>query len=81
SEDEFESVIDELHGKGMYNGASEAVAAAAAVAKYIAAKSPAAKPVAPAKAAAARPAAPDRPAASEAETTVRVDTAGLDEIM
>ncbi|WP_048296006.1 chemotaxis protein CheA [Pseudomonas aeruginosa] len=55
--------------------------AAAAVAKNIAAKSPAAKPVAPAKAAAARPAAPDRPAASEAETTVRVDTARLDEIM
>ncbi|ELY7130906.1 chemotaxis protein CheA [Pseudomonas aeruginosa] len=81
SDDEFESLLDELHGKGKFNGASEAVAAAAAVAKNIAAKSPAAKPVAPAKAAAARPAAPDRPAASEAETTVRVDTAPLDEIM
>ncbi|OTJ57658.1 chemotaxis protein CheA [Pseudomonas aeruginosa] len=81
SDDEFESMLDELHGKGKFNGASEAVAAAAAVAKNIAAKSPAAKPVAPAKAAAARPAAPDRPAASEAETTVRVDTARLDEIM
>ncbi|MBG6849573.1 chemotaxis protein CheA [Pseudomonas aeruginosa] len=81
SADEFESLLDELHGKGKFNGASEAVAAAAAVAKNIAAKSPAAKPVAPAKAAAARPAAPDRPAASEAETTVRVDTARLDEIM
>ncbi|EPB4758207.1 chemotaxis protein CheA [Pseudomonas aeruginosa] len=81
SDDEFESLLDELHGKGKFNGASEAVAAAAAVAKSIAAKSPAAKPVAPAKAAAARPAAPDRPAASEAETTVRVDTARLDEIM
>ncbi|MBG5036356.1 chemotaxis protein CheA [Pseudomonas aeruginosa] len=81
SDDEFESLLDELHGKGKFNGASEAVAAAAAVAKHIAAKSPAAKPVAPAKAAAARPAAPDRPAASEAETTVRVDTARLDEIM
>ncbi|MBG6449310.1 chemotaxis protein CheA [Pseudomonas aeruginosa] len=77
----FESLLDELHGKGKFNGASAAVAAAAAVAKNIAAKSPAAKPVAPAKAAAARPAAPDRPAASEAETTVRVDTARLDEIM
>ncbi|MDP5512124.1 chemotaxis protein CheA [Pseudomonas aeruginosa] len=77
SDDEFESLLDELHGKGKFNGASEA----AAVAKNIAAKSPAAKPVAPAKAAAARPAAPDRPAASEAETTVRVDTARLDEIM
>ncbi|MBG4228461.1 chemotaxis protein CheA [Pseudomonas aeruginosa] len=81
SDDEFESLLDELHGKGKFNGASAAVAAAAAVAKNIAAKSPAAKPVAPAKAAAARPAAPDRPAASEAETTVRVDTARLDEIM
>ncbi|RTU55525.1 chemotaxis protein CheA [Pseudomonas aeruginosa] len=81
SDDEFESLLDELHGKGKFNGASEAVAAAAAVAKNIAAKSPAAKPVAPAKAAAARPAAPNRPAASEAETTVRVDTARLDEIM
>lgn len=81
TDDEFESLLDELHGKGKFNGASEAVAAAAAVAKNIAAKSPAAKPVAPAKAAAARPAAPDRPAASEAETTVRVDTARLDEIM
>ncbi|MBH9368013.1 chemotaxis protein CheA [Pseudomonas aeruginosa] len=81
SDDEFESLLDELHGTGKFNGASEAVAAAAAVAKNIAAKSPAAKPVAPAKAAAARPAAPDRPAASAAETTVRVDTARLDEIM
>ncbi|MXQ43658.1 chemotaxis protein CheA [Pseudomonas aeruginosa] len=81
SDDEFESLLDELHGKGKFNGASEAVAAAAAGAKNIAAKSPAAKPVAPAKAAAARPAVPDRPAASEAETTVRVDTARLDEIM
>ncbi len=81
SDDEFEALLDELHGKGKFNGASEAVAAAAAGAKNIAAKSPAAKPVAPAKAAAARPAAPDRPAASEAETTVRVDTARLDEIM
>ncbi|MBW6072047.1 chemotaxis protein CheA, partial [Pseudomonas aeruginosa] len=67
SDDEFEALLDELHGKGKFNGASEAVAAAAAVAKNIAAKSPAA--------------APDRPAASEAETTVRVDTARLDEIM
>ncbi|MBH8806411.1 chemotaxis protein CheA [Pseudomonas aeruginosa] len=81
SDDEFEALLDELHGKGKFNGASEAVAAAAAVAKNIAAKSPAAKPGARAKAAAARPAAPDRPAASEAETTVRVDTARLDEIM
>ncbi|HGQ7292933.1 TPA: chemotaxis protein CheA [Pseudomonas aeruginosa] len=74
SDDEFESLLDELHGKGKFNGASEAVAAAAAVAKNIAAKSPAAKGQ-------GRRRAPDRPAASEAETTVRVDTARLDEIM
>lgn len=73
SDAEFEALLDQLHGKGKF--------VPPAVAKNIAAKSPAAKPVAPAKAAAARPAAPDRPAASEAETTVRVDTARLDEIM
>ncbi len=33
SDDEFESLLDELHGKGKFNGASEAVAAAAAVAR------------------------------------------------
>lgn len=82
SDDEFEALLDELHGKGKFGDVPEAAGTpAAAVAKNIAAKSPAAKPVAPAKAAAARPAAPDRPAASEAETTVRVDTARLDEIM
>jgi two-component system chemotaxis sensor kinase CheA len=70
SDDEFESLLDELHGKGKFSEVP-AAAAVAAVAK------PAAKPL-PARAPAA---APERQAASEAETTVRVDTARLDEIM
>ena len=91
SEHEFEALLDELHGKGKFApdavsgaGAANAPAAAATVAAKPAAK-PAAAP-APAKAPApapARQAAPaaDKHPASEAETTVRVDTARLDEIM
>lgn len=91
TDDEFESLLDQLHGKGKFVPPSEPAPAPAAAAKPAAAPktpAPAAKP-APAKAepAAARaPAAPaagadKAPAASEAETTVRVDTARLDEIM
>ena len=88
SDHEFESLLDELHGKGKFTevGASAAVATPAPVA----AKAPApvaAKPApapaaaaAPARAAAPAPAAAEKPA-SEAETTVRVDTARLDDIM
>ncbi|MEX5574639.1 chemotaxis protein CheA [Pseudomonas lijiangensis] len=93
---EFENLLDELHGKGKFEPQAVAanVAAAApppppppaAVAKPAAAAAPAAKPAAPAAAPApARaPAAGgggEKPVASEAETTVRVDTARLDEIM
>ncbi|TFF13321.1 chemotaxis protein CheA [Pseudomonas sp. BCA14] len=89
SENEFEALLDELHGKGKFG---EVAPAAAATATPVAAKpapaaapAPAAKP-APAPAAAPAPAraaaAPvaEKPA-SEAETTVRVDTARLDDIM
>ncbi|MBF8757799.1 chemotaxis protein CheA [Pseudomonas guariconensis] len=95
TEHEFEALLDQLHGKGKFSSdaavvAPEAVAAtASAVAK--ADSKPVAKPEpAPvAKPAAAKPAAParaaapagEKPTASEAETTVRVDTARLDEIM
>ncbi|MDR0207775.1 MAG: chemotaxis protein CheA [Pseudomonas putida] len=95
TEHEFEALLDQLHGKGKFSSdaavvAPEAVAAtASAVAK--ADSNPVAKPEpAPvAKPAAAKPAAParaaapagEKPTASEAETTVRVDTARLDEIM
>lgn len=94
---EFESLLDELHGKGKFSetpvtakpavAASAAPAASAAAVATPAAKKPEAKAEAP-KPAAAPAAAPARAAAapaekpaSEAETTVRVDTARLDEIM
>ncbi|KJK05622.1 chemotaxis protein CheA [Pseudomonas tussilaginis] len=89
SEHEFEALLDELHGKGKF--APDSVATAAAPAAAVAAKpAPAPAPVvakpaaAPAKAAApARQAAApaEKHPASETETTVRVDTARLDEIM
>ena len=87
SDHEFESLLDELHGKGKFSevAPAAAVATAAPVAAKAAAPAPAAKP-APAPAAAPAPAraaaAPvaEKPA-SEAETTVRVDTARLDDIM
>lgn len=88
SDQEFESLLDELHGKGKFSevAPAAAVATAAPVAAKAAAPAPApaAKPAptpaaqAPARAAAAPLA--EKPA-SEAETTVRVDTARLDDIM
>jgi two-component system chemotaxis sensor kinase CheA len=90
TDDEFESLLDQLHGKGKFVPPSEP-APAAAVDPVVTPKAaaPAAKPAAAktkAEPAASRPAAPapaadKAPAASEAETTVRVDTARLDEIM
>ncbi|MDU8624904.1 chemotaxis protein CheA [Pseudomonas syringae pv. actinidiae] len=94
---EFENLLDELHGKGKFEPqaiAAKAPAPAPAAAPAAVAK-PAPAPVAkaePAKAAAPAPApapaparapAPsgEKPVATEAETTVRVDTARLDEIM
>ncbi|SOB53303.1 chemotaxis protein CheA [Pseudomonas lundensis] len=81
---EFESLLDELHGKGKFTEVPAQPAAAkpapgpAAAAAVASKPEPAARPVAPARAVAAHP---DKPAASEAETTVRVDTARLDDIM
>lgn len=79
-DDEFEALLDELHGKGKFSE-TPAVSAAPVAAKAVEkpAAKPAAKPVAaaPAKAPAPEKAAP----VNEAETTVRVDTARLDEIM
>ncbi|WEK32507.1 MAG: chemotaxis protein CheA [Candidatus Pseudomonas phytovorans] len=94
SEHEFEALLDQLHGKGKFGGdvaAVEAPAAAKVQAPAQVESQPLARPaaVAPVAAAASKPApAPRAPApvaekhaASEAETTVRVDTARLDEIM
>lgn len=85
TDDEFEALLDQLHGKGKFVE-PEAIKAAT--------PAPVAKPVEPSKSAApavAKPAAKAEPAKapavekaappSEAETTVRVDTARLDEIM
>ena len=95
TDNEFEDLLDQLHGKGKFEPAVAAAAPAAAPATKPepAAKAEPAKPTpaaaAPAKAAPATAPAPARAAApapsekppSEAETTVRVDTARLDEIM
>jgi len=95
SDHEFEALLDELHGKGKFsevgtataaNGSNAAVAAPAAkAAPKPVAKAPEPKAEAPAVAAPAAARAPAAPPAekpvSEAETTVRVDTARLDEIM
>ncbi|MFC6338882.1 chemotaxis protein CheA [Pseudomonas sp. CCM 7891] len=86
SDHEFEALLDELHGKGKFTDvapaalpATSAVVTKAPVAAAKAAAPVAAKPVpAPARAPAS---APDKQPVSEAETTVRVDTARLDDIM
>lgn len=85
SDHEFEALLDDLHGKGKFTEVAPAAAAATAAPVAAKAAAPAAKP-APAPVAAPAPArsaaAPvaEKPA-SEAETTVRVDTARLDDIM
>jgi two-component system chemotaxis sensor kinase CheA len=73
SDDEFESLLDELHGKGQFK--PEQVATPAQSVPAIVA----AQPLAAAKS--SKPASAPAKPASEAETTVRVDTARLDEIM
>ncbi|MCP8464889.1 chemotaxis protein CheA [Pseudomonas sp. ZM23] len=89
TDDEFEALLDELHGKGQFTGAKEEPVTAAKPAVSPAPQSKPAAVPAPAPAKAAKPAEAPRAAAasaaekpaSEAETTVRVDTARLDEIM
>ncbi|QTF55419.1 chemotaxis protein CheA [Stutzerimonas frequens] len=97
TDDEFEALLDQLHGKGKFEppvvsaspaGVSESAAAASvekAPTKPTPAKAEPARPAAakPVAAAASKPAAPAaaEKAPAEAETTVRVDTARLDEIM
>ena len=90
TDDEFEALLDQLHGKGKFvepeviKPVAPVVAAKPAEPAKPVAK-PAAKPAVkaePAKApAAAAPVADKAAPPSEAETTVRVDTARLDEIM
>jgi len=90
TDDEFDNLLDEIHGKGKHGNVSEAEPAAVApVAAPKAEPSPVAAPKAavpaPKKAEPAKASAP-KSAAKEsvkpkAETTVRVDTARLDNIM
>ncbi|MGZ0714069.1 chemotaxis protein CheA [Pseudomonas palleroniana] len=95
SEHEFEALLDELHGKGKFSEVAPAAAAtttpvaakpapapapAKAAAPAAAKPAPAAAPAAAAPARAAAAPVAEKPA-SEAETTVRVDTARLDDIM
>ncbi|PBP94148.1 chemotaxis protein CheA [Pseudomonas congelans] len=91
---EFENLLDELHGKGKFEPEAIVAKAPAPAAAAAAPAPPVAKP-APVPAAKAEPANPaaapaparapvpsgEKPVATEAETTVRVDTARLDEIM
>jgi two-component system chemotaxis sensor kinase CheA len=87
TDDEFEALLDQLHGKGKFvePAAIAKAPAAAAPAKPAVPAQPLAKPeakVTPPKAPPPAAAVADKaPAPSEAETTVRVDTARLDEIM
>lgn len=85
SEDEFEALLDQLHGKGQF-GAVDGEAATATesvVPEPVKAVAPT-KPETAAVAAAEPPKPPEpkkKPEAPQAETTVRVDTARLDDIM
>ncbi|PTS82755.1 chemotaxis protein CheA [Pseudomonas sp. HMWF032] len=93
TDDEFEALLDQLHGKGKFVepeaikpvAAAPEPKAAEPVKPAVVAAKPAAKPAPKVETAkASAPAAPvaDKAAPpSEAETTVRVDTARLDEIM
>ncbi|KAF1012135.1 MAG: Chemotaxis protein CheA [Pseudomonas fluorescens] len=88
TEHEFEALLDELHGKGKFSegvpapAASTAAAVATPPAPAAKASAPAPAKASPAPARTPAPApAPDKQPASEAETTVRVDTARLDDIM
>ena len=90
SEDEFEALLDELHGKGKHGGLPSAQAteatephAAAEASKPAAAKEQVKKqePVKKEPVKKAAPAAAPKVKAAPAETTVRVDTQRLDDIM
>ncbi len=84
TDDEFEALLDELHGKakapGKTDNASAAQVAAPAAPVARTPVQPAPAPVAAATAA-AKDKAVAAPDANAVETTVRVDTARLDEIM
>jgi len=85
SEEEFEALLDQLHGPGKHAGVPPAAKAAVEPAPQESKPEPAGKPAQDNKPAApAKPEAKPKPKASAkepAETTVRVDTKRLDDIM
>ncbi|WP_088331506.1 chemotaxis protein CheA [Lacimicrobium sp. SS2-24] len=92
TDDEFEALLDQLHGSGKGPSAAEEAAAKAAAEKAAApapapspapapTPAPAAKSPAPASKAPAAKKEEKKPPPPPAETTVRVDTKRLDEIM
>ena len=84
SDDEFEALLDQLHGPGKHSGApAPEPAAAAAPASPAPDPAPASDAGAAAKSAAPRQGAggAEAPKASQGETTIRVDTGILDHIM
>ncbi|MBY0420461.1 MAG: chemotaxis protein CheA [Pararheinheimera sp.] len=84
SDDEFESLLDELHGKGKAPVAvvpASTPAAKAPEPAKAATPAPVAAKVAPVAAAPKDPDADPKAAANQPETTVRVDTKRLDQIM
>jgi two-component system chemotaxis sensor kinase CheA len=82
-DDEFESLLDQLHGKGGAPGKVAAAAQAPIAAKPAAKPAPKIQPNKPLEKPAPVVAADDDPqkAGNAAETTVRVDTQRLDDIM
>lgn len=92
TDDEFEALLDELHGKGQFKASAESAESPAAEqveTKPKAEAKPASKPAAKAEAQPAAAKAPAKAAAGEpqqraaagGDTTVRVDTKRLDDIM
>ncbi|TNF38160.1 MAG: chemotaxis protein CheA [Gammaproteobacteria bacterium] len=83
TDDEFDQLLDDIHGKGKgpTGGSNKAAPAAKSAAKPV--SKPAAKPAAakPEPAKPATPAVAKQAAPPPAETSVRVDTERLDEIM
>ncbi len=86
TEEEFEALLDQLHGKGKHGGTAQAESKPEEHKKPEVKEPPAAPQPAPQKpekttAPAKSEKAPAKKAAPSGETTVRVDTARLDEIM
>ncbi|MDH5786128.1 MAG: chemotaxis protein CheA [Chromatiales bacterium] len=79
TEEEFEALLDQIHGKGKFGGLAGEVAATESVAPS--SSSPPPQPIPADNKVTSLREAKKKPEAAQAETTVRVDTARLDDIM